>query len=255
MDNLFELEEVANDLSGLTINVGNENICFEEGSDFIVSIHRNREKSSHCGCGVIVDNYLVTAGHVAVEKGTNTLMHDIYVLFKDEYIDLHDKDIVYDGRGKNDENGIHDDLIIFRFNVRSPFVLYDGGLEIGLRLCTKTFDIISKDKLQSFESECWVKALQSNSFSDQTKIWLNCFVVNNPSSYKEGNSGSPVFRNNNVYGIMLGGDARGNNGRLYTILKASYIKTRLFDQLPERWCSRLNIIRCLNKVRLSFHAK
>lgn len=205
-----------------------EELDFDKGEDFIVPIHSKREKSYHCGCGVIVGNYLVTAGHVAKEKTTGALLHNIFVLFDNDFIELKDDDIVYDGRQNEDVDGIHDDLIIYRFKeVISPFCLKDDELRETLHLYTKTFDYdSSQDNLHLSGTECNVLSLQSSS-SDNTNQWLNCFVVNNPSTYKEGNSGCPVYRKQNVYGILLKKKNIANCDRCYTFMKASYIAKKI----------------------------
>ena len=226
MDELdfFKMEEDMDYHNDLSLYDGREELDFDQGKDFIVSIHSKREKSCHCGCGVIVGNYLVTAGHVAKEKTTGALLHNIFVRFKSTFIELKDDDIVYDGRQNEDADGVHDDLIIYRFKeVSSPFCLNNNELTVGLCLCAKTFDYDGHiDDLQSVETVCEVFSLQSSS-SDNKNKWSNCFVVNNPSTFKEGNSGCPVYRKQDVYGILLKDKRCQNSDRCYTFLSAGYI--------------------------------
>ena len=222
-NDLFVMDEELENPSDLTIDDGKEDLDFEEGNEFVVSMHCTKEKSSHCGCGVIVGDYLVTAGHVAKDKTTEGLLNDIFVLFRGNFVDLHKEDIVYDGRENKDVDEIHDDLIIYLFNVQSPLCLNDDGLKEDLLLYSKYFDYDdSTDRLQPFKTECNVITIQSSSL-DNTIKWSNCFIVNNPSAFKEGNSGCPVYRKQDVYGILLKEKRYQNSDRCYTFLSAGYI--------------------------------
>lgn len=230
---MLDLFDIEDDNVDMIINDGNEDIDLPKGHDFIVSIHAWKENCSHCGCGVIVDNCLITAGHVAKNKTTGVLLQEIYVLFKGNFYCLCEKDIIYDGRNTIESiDGIHDDLIIYKFDVEdSPFKLNDKEFEEGLSLYTRIIDYIADvDKLKPSGNSCKIVSLTSKALNDKEKVWLNCFDVNNPLIYKEGNSGCPVYIENIVYGILLKGDADGNNGRIYTVLNANYIKSKIEER-------------------------
>lgn len=197
-----------------------------EGHEFIVPIFTKPEKSFHCGCGVIVDGLLITAGHVAKDQESKTPLHSLYVLFHDKFISLLDENIIYDGRNNDDRNGIHDDLIVYSCGIaNSPFVLNGEPISEGLGLYTWPIDYDDDTgKMLCHGNECTVTSLHASPFNCKNGVWSNCFIVNNPGIYQHGNSGSALYRKNEVYGILLGG---GNDTRMYKAMDANYIKQKI----------------------------
>lgn len=204
---------------------GHEIVDFPEGNQYIVPIFEAPHFNMHKGCGIFVGSYLITVGHVALDKNDSPLQQ-VYVYYKDSFIQLNDENIIYDGRGKPDKDGVHNDLLIYQASdVVSPFTLNERDIETGLILYTETFDYIKeKNKVSRSGNECRIISLQGKVLNGDG-VWINCLSVNNPCVFHSGNSGSALFRRNVVYGLLIGGDCTGNNGRWYTILDARYIKT------------------------------
>lgn len=212
------------------LDIGHEAIDYPEGTNYIVPLFEHTQMKTHKGCGIFVGNYLITVGHVAIDSDRNPLS-ELYTYYNVSYIRIGNESIIYDGRGKKDFDGIHDDLIVYYVpEVNSPFCLNEQDIREGQTLYTMPYDYIEEtDKVQRHGNECTITSVHGKELNGDN-IWKNCFMVNNPSLFCSGNSGSALFRKNIVYGILIGGDGTGNNGRKYCVLDARYIKTKL-DEL------------------------
>lgn len=204
---------------------GHEMVDFPEGNQYIVPIFELPQFNMHKGCGIFVGSYLITVGHVAL-KDNNSPLPQVYVYYMDSFIQLNDENIIYDGRGNPDKDGVHDDLLIYQVSgVDSPFTLNEQNINTDQILYTEPYDYIEeKNDVRKSGNECRIISLHGKVLNGDG-VWSNCFSVNNPCVFHSGNSGSALFRRNVVYGLLIGGDATGNNGRWYTVLDSRYIKS------------------------------
>lgn len=223
--NLFDLNPQEDD--DWQLDIGHEAIDYPEGNNYIVPLFEKTQIKTQKGCGIFVGNYLITVGHVAIDSDRNPLP-ELYAYFNDDYIRIGNESIIYDGRGKIDVDGVHDDLIVYYVpGINSPFCLNEQDIRVGLSLYTMPYDYIEEtNKVQRHGNECRITSVLGKELNGEN-IWTNCFMVNNPCIFCSGNSGSALFRKNVVYGILIGGDGIGNNGRKYCVLDARYIKAKL----------------------------
>ena len=146
-------------------------------------------KEVHCGNGVLVDNFLITAGHVA-KTGID---HKFY--FNNKVFKLNDLEEVFISTAK--ENNEYD-LAIYRIpGINSPLTLSPVMPEVNSILTSKSFDYG-----------------KGNITCDATVIDIDgdCglyYGVETSLSLKSGCSGSPLLFENQVYGIIVTGN---NNG-------------------------------------------
>lgn len=212
---------------GWQIDTEHEAIDYPEGTDFIVPLFEHTQMNTHKGCGIFVGDYLVTVGHVAIDSDRNPLS-ELYAFFKGDFIRIGNENLVYDGRGKKDIDGIHDDLLLYYMpQINSPFCLNEQDIHKGQTLYTMPYDYIEEtDNVQRHGNECTITSVHGKEINGDN-VWVNCFTVNNPCIFYSGNSGSALFRKDVVYGILIGGDSTGNNGRKYCVLDARYIKAKL----------------------------
>ena len=222
--NLFDSNPPEDDVWQL--DIGHEAIDYPEGTNYIVPLFEHTQRNTHKGCGVFVGDYLITAGHVATSDGNP--LSELYAYYNGRYIRVGNESIIYDGRGNIDVDGLHDDLIVYYVpGIKSPFRLNEQSVEVGQSLYTMPYDYIEEiDEIRRHGNECRITSLQGKVLNGDG-FWRNCFSVNNPCIYHSGNSGSALFHKNVVYGLLIGGDGTGNNGRWYTILDARYIKSKI----------------------------
>jgi len=151
------------------------------------------------GCGVLIENWFVTAAHVVQE-------HDFILFIDGNTIRLNKSDALI-FKYNQTENGA--DIAIFRLEGYKSPLRFDTNLpQKGMMLDSISYEHVVEGK-SSIE----------NIFRDETKDWYkltecqaniielagNFFKCKTSTILKPGSSGSPVFRNGKVFGILHGG--------------------------------------------------
>ncbi len=197
-------------------------------SKYIVAFFRDENEIHWCGSGVIVGNLLITAAHVMIEKKTEKHLPFIYFKFEHCIRRVEKKDIVYDGRDKFDDEDEHNphDLIVFRLSdVSSPFVLNAFDFEIPLAVYARTYLEDKKSTSGTTYKIVLKKGFRYNQnhlFNIESFEWYNCLLTN--GNFASGNSGTPIYRENKVYGILIGETIHPDyRFRIFNFLDARYI--------------------------------
>jgi len=157
------------------------------------------------GVGVIVGDYLVTAGHVleAADKAYATVDGNTYCLDDSNRVFLQ-------SMGNDDEDPTHNDIAIYTIdNVDSPLQLSDKLPEIN---STYTNVYIVEETIVSDDESLPPMFRESTSLNLETSGSVfegeyveNFFACKTEKILKEGNSGCPLLDGRIVYGILHGG--------------------------------------------------
>lgn len=207
-----------------------EELHCAEYDNYLVPIFIDKyDKMSFNGNGVIVDNYLITAAHVAICNKCKRNISKLYYLYEGEYKEINNKMVIHNGRGakgkvKSDRGGIHDDLIIYNIQESfDSFLLSSEPIEEGAELAMFSFRKIWEDEgvIKREERVCYVT--KKNTESNGIKL-KNCFeALAIQSSFFPGNSGSILFKGGIIYGMLIIVNQKGY-GSLGKFLSADYIK-------------------------------
>lgn len=176
---------------------------------YLVLFYReDGQDDTWCGSGVIVGHYLITVAHVMREKETKESISYLYYKYDGHFYRVDSTNIIYDGRERLDDRSshIHDDLLIFGLSdISSPFVLNDADFETPL-------DVYAWRYLGDNRGSCgtqYLIMLQNGIRYDEDYmvkkspyIWDNCLLTN--GDFIGGNSGTPIYRQNVVYGLLIG---------------------------------------------------
>lgn len=221
----IEFKEV--DIKSLDIpNCADEELHCLENDKYLVPIFVENG-TVYRGNGVIVGKYLVTAAHVAQSVNEKENYSELSFVFQKQSHTISDKDIVFDGRGKEDEDGVHNDLIVYKLDeIESSFVNNIEEIEEGMRLAS--YPLNECDGCVEYRSGgCSIVSKEVFSFDKNEKfIWKNCFKVCFPWMIRHGDSGSPVFSKNVIYGILIEKCDEGESTR-GIVLDARYIQQRI----------------------------
>lgn len=198
-------------------------------SKYIVAFFRDENEMHWCGSGVIVGNLLITAAHVMMEK--KKPLPYLFFRFENRIIKVDEKDFIYDGRKELDKDSehIHHDLIVFKqSDISSPFVLNTTDFDISSHVFARKY-------MEQKKSTSWstYKILMKKGFKNDRKLWLkkesfewnNCILTT--GDFVKGDSGTPIYRENVVYGILLGRTVHPNYGlkdKIFNFLDARYIQ-------------------------------
>ena len=151
------------------------------------------------GCGVIVGNLFVTAAHV-VEHNS------FYLPIDDKTIELKKEDaILY----RHDETVDGADIAVFRLDEYSSPLEFDTTQpEIGMQLDSISYEHVVEGKpcptnVFSAESSDWLELRECQATIEE--LHENFFLCHTSMVLKKGSSGSPVFRDGKVFGILHGG--------------------------------------------------
>lgn len=161
-------------------------------------VFHNSLKSQHEGCGCLVGHLFITAAHV-VEQGPFLLDAN------GETMTLDKADAVlyqYD----RTPNGA--DVAVFRIpGMHSTLKLDTATPEVGTMLDTISYERISErqegDTIFSQHSKEWFETKEGQ--ATITQVDGNFFLCSTSIILKKGSSGSPVFRDGKVFGILHGG--------------------------------------------------
>lgn len=198
-------------------------------SKYIVAFFRDENEMHWCGSGVIVGNLLITAAHVMMEK--KKLLPYLFFRFENRVRRVDEKEIIYDGRKEMDKDSehIHHDLIVFKLsNIASPFVLNTTDFDISSHVFARKYMEQKKSTSQST-----YKILMKKGFKNDRKLWLkkesfewnNCLLTT--GDFVKGDSGTPIYRENVVYGILIGRTVHPNyslKDKIFNFLDARYIQ-------------------------------
>ena len=151
------------------------------------------------GCGVLVGNLFITAAHVVQE-------HDFMLFIEGKTICLNKKEALI---FKYDQSESGADVAIFRLDgYYSPLELDTQLPEKGMILDSISFEHVveGKSNVKSIfldDSKDWYKLIECQTTINE--LAGNFFQCNTSTILKPGSSGSPVFRNGKVFGILHGG--------------------------------------------------
>ncbi len=205
---------------------------------YLVLFYReDRQDDTWCGSGVIVGNYLITVAHVMRDKETKEPIPYLYYKYDGLFYRVDSTDIIYDGRERLDDESshVHDDLLIFRLSdVSSPFVLNEADYESvnnvyaraylgeGREYCGSQYSILMRKGIM-YEDDYMLKKTPF--------LWDNCLLVAS-NTFIEGDSGMPIYRNNIVFGLLIG-ETRSSlyPGRedLMNFIDARYISKKIAE--------------------------
>lgn len=207
-----------------------EELHSEKYDKYLVPIFIDKyDKMSFNGNGVIVDNYLITAAHVAICNKCKRNISKLYYLYEGEYKEINNKMVIHNGRGakgkvKADRGGIHDDLIIYNIQESfDSFLLSSEPIEEGVELAMFSFRKKWEDEGVIKREERVCSVTKKNTESNGIKL-KNCFeALAIQSSFFPGNSGSILFKGGIIYGMLIIVNQKGY-GSLGKFLSADYIK-------------------------------
>lgn len=207
-------------------------------SKYIIAFIRDEDEKHWCGSGVIVGNLLITVAHVMLEKKTGKHIPFLYFKFENCIRRVDKKDFIYDGREKSDDEDEHNphDLIVFKLSgILSPFVLNASDFDIPLPVYARTY---LEDK-KSTGGTTYKIVLKKGFRNDQNHLfnienfeWNNCILTT--GNYTSGNSGTPIYRKNKVYGILIGETVHPDyRFRIFNFLDARYIQEIISRKLKQ----------------------
>lgn len=197
---------------------------------YLVLFYReDGQDDTWCGSGVIVGQYLITVAHVMREKETKEPIPYLYYKYDEHFYRVDSTNVIYDGRERLDDrtSRIHDDLLIFRLSgISSPFVLNDTDFETPI-------DVYAWRYIGDNRGSCgtqYLIMLQKGIRYDEDYMekrspffWDNCLLTN--GDFIEGNSGAPIYRQNTIYGLLIGEtkDYHCPERNLFNFIDARYI--------------------------------
>lgn len=207
-------------------------------SKYIVALFRDVDETHWCGSDVIVGNLLITVAHVMIEKKTGKHIPFLYYKFENRIRRVDKKDFIYDGREKLDDEDEHNphDLIVFKLSgISSPFVLNASDFDIPLPVYARTY---LEDK-KSTGGTTYKIVLKKGFRNDQNHLfniesfeWYNCLLAS--GNFASGNSGTPIYRKNKVYGILIGETVHPDHRfRIFNFLDARYIQETISKKLKQ----------------------
>ena len=228
-ENYVIVDEKGNPVSSKKPTAPFEELHCSECDKFLVPLFVFKgDERSFLGNGVIVDNFLITAAHVAVCSTCRRSIHRIYYRIEREYIEVNDEMLIHDGRDPygrlvHDVYNYHDDLIIYELNVKyNSFKLSDEPVQLDDEFALWPYERDSKNEgvINPRKSVCRVTAINNGRLGKKTYDWQNCFIVENNSQIISGHSGSALFINDTVCGIIITASKRGFVG---TAIEAKYV--------------------------------
>ena len=156
------------------------------------------------GCGVLVGNLFVTAAHVVQE-------HDFHLFIEGKNICLRKEDALL-FKYKQAEDGA--DISVFRLDGYKSPLEFDTSLpQKDMLLDSISYEHVveSSTSLGNVflnESKDWYKLIECQAIIDE--LAGNFYQCKTSAILKPGSSGSPVFHNGKVFGILHGGQVGTN---------------------------------------------
>lgn len=173
------------------------------------------------GCGVLVGDLFITAAHVVQE-------HDFYIFIDGKSIRLRKEEAIL-REYKQAEDGA--DIAVFRIEGYKSSLEFDtSSPEKGMQLDSISYEHIVESKTSNESiflnnTKDWYKLIECQATIDE--LAGNFFQCKTSVILKPGSSGSPVFRNGKVFGILHGGQV-GTNLCVY---QSSYSILSLMHQV------------------------
>lgn len=201
---------------------------------YLVLFYRgDGQEDTWCGSGVIVGHYLITVAHV-MRKKTKEPISYLYYKYEGHFYRVDSTDIIYDGRKRLDDRSshIHDDLLIFRLSdISSLFVLNKAGFETPLAVYAWRY---LGDTRGFYGTQYQIMQQKGIRYDEDYMVkkspffWDNCLLTN--GDFIGGNSGTPIYRKNVVYGLLIG-ETRSHlypeKHNLCNFIDARYISEKL----------------------------
>ena len=156
------------------------------------------------GCGVLVGNLFITSAHVVQE-------HDFYLFIDGNNIRLRKEDALL-FKYKQAEDGA--DVAVFRLNgYESPLEFDTSSPQRDMYLDSISYEHVV-ERNSNLENTFlkgtrdWYKLIECQATIDE--LAGNFYQCKTTTILKPGSSGSPVFRNGKVFGILHGGQIGTN---------------------------------------------
>ena len=156
------------------------------------------------GCGVLVGNLFVTAAHFVQD-------HSFRLCIDGENISLRKEDALF-FKYKQSEDGA--DVAVFRLDgYMSPLEFDTSSPQTEMLLESISYEHIVEgntdvENIFLGETKDWYKIIECQATID--KLAGNFFQCKTTAILKLGSSGSPVFHNGKVFGILHGGQVGTN---------------------------------------------
>jgi V8-like Glu-specific endopeptidase len=156
------------------------------------------------GCGVLVGSLFVTAAHVVQE-------HDFYLFINGKNICLKKEDALL-FKYKQAEDGA--DIAVFRLEgYKSPLEFDTSSPQTDMLLDSISYEhmVEGSSNLENIfldEPKEWYKLIECQATINE--LAGNFYQCKTSVILKPGSSGSPVFRNGKVFGILHGGQVGTN---------------------------------------------
>ncbi|MBR5831305.1 MAG: trypsin-like peptidase domain-containing protein [Bacteroidales bacterium] len=191
-----------------------DNIQYKEwvNKNFIVPI---RDKNNlQCGCGFFIEDLFFTSGHVwkSINRAYININSQEFELTEDIRI------LCY-----NDDNCEGYDIAIFRFpNIKSDIEFCLESMSEGMEVESISFydTLVESNQFYSYPIYCTAKILGIHEG--------NYFGIETSKSLKKGSSGSPIFSNGKVVGIITKGNNNGDD-------------TLISEKVPLNFCYILSV--------------
>lgn len=226
---MFDMDSDKNSISLDISDNENDFLSNTELEKYIVLFfHEKEQADTWCGHGVLVGDYLITVAHVMIDKETKKNLSYLYYKFDGKFKRVDSSDIVFDGRDglEDDIDNIHHDLIIFRVKgMNSPFVLNSNPFSTPLSVYARTYRAPDHSVWFIYNILCQtgINYVPEKNCRGEYPRWDNCLLVT--GDFISGNSGAPIYRQNIVYGILIGETKiKEYPFKVYNFLNAIYIQ-------------------------------
>ena len=169
------------------------------------------------GVGFFVDDYLITAGHVICD-GRPFIVYDRekHFLSNEEALLLKTLD-----EKSTFEDGL--DIAVFRFNgIRSPLTLSYTRINVGVQLNSRSF-------FRHYSEEFGDALSLEETPGHVMEVMGNFFKCDLDRVLRAGSSGSPIFYNNEIAGILCGNSRFDPENRILYL--SGYVINELLQQV------------------------
>ena len=200
--------------------------------------------SRFLGSGFLINGMLVTAFHVGWD---NSKIYGISFIFDRCSYDLArplTKPIVCESHDSpNDENGNHHDLVVFSVpKIKSPLILADKAPVLNETFISICFQPLAEGCVGM---SCNCKIIEDPVIRGQKcEKWNNYSSILCEKEIGEGSSGSPILKENVVYGMITDGvsdfyrkklieENRDNEALCCRVMHASYIQSKVVNNITK----------------------
>ncbi len=201
---------------------------------YFVPMFSDKDLTNFRGNGVIIGKYLISAAHVSQSyhrsKKNRENYYQMWFKYDNSCIMITDDDLIFDGRLFDDEDGNNKDVVIYQLKeIKSDLILSEQKVMVTKNLKFRPIRFYDGmlDKNPG-ESPCTICSEVVKSGKNGNLIWKNCFKVNFPHRIDNGDSGSPIYLNNIVFGILIEKYIK-EDGAYGKVLDSRYIKSIIDD--------------------------